>query len=347
MDEVDDLITRIEKISDKPVEVHRRLGSSVSNVITLLITGKRYDYEDEIRVMIDDSFLPRGEGVRPSVFSPVFFFPILRHVFPLLPMARAGKQRQENVIDFFNGQIEHYKENFDVKNGNPTCFIEAYLKEMSENTTGKYFDLHHLIGNAFTFFAAGTNTMSDFLTWFFLFMMVHPVVQRKLRDEVDEVIGKKRVSTRYRDAMPYMEAVIQEMHRVTYSLPSGIQHANAEDVTLEGYFLPKGTHLILSSHAVHMDPDNFKDPEEFIPERFISDEGKFIRDERVMSFGYGKRACPGEPIANTEVFLFMASFLQTFEMEMPKGKKYTTAGVTEFLGRIPADMPIEVMFRRR
>jgi cytochrome P450 len=347
MDEIDDLLKRIGDISDKPVNVHRRLGSSVSNIVTLLITGKRYEYDDPTRVAIDDSFLSRGDGIRPNLFSPIFFFPILGRVLPYLPAIRAGKKRSYRMIDFFQGHIEHYQKNFDTENGNPTCFIEAYLKEMAENKTGKYFDLEHLIGSAFAFFAAGTSTMSDFLTWFLLYMMIHPVVQRKMRDEVDDVIGTKRVSTMYRDRMPYTEAVIQELHRVSSSLPSGIQHANAEDVNLEGYFLPKGTQIFLSSHAVHMDPDNFADPEEFIPERFISKEGKFIRDERIMSFGYGKRACPGEPIANTEIFLYMTSFLQMFEIEMPKGKKYTTAGVTEFLGRIPADMPVEVMFRRR
>lgn len=349
LDEIDDLIKGIDKVSDKPVDVHRRLGSSISNVVTLLITGKRYEYEHPTRVMIDDSFLPRGNGVRPNIFSYLFYMPIISQVGKLLPLPplKALNKRSTKVMAFMNDEIKRMRDSFDPKTGDPTCFIEAYLKEMAETTTGKYFDESHLIGNAFTFFAAGTNTMSDFLTWFLLYMMVHPVVQRKMRDEVDEVIGNKRVSTMYRDAMPYTEAVIQELHRVTSSLPSGIQHANAEDMTLEGFFLPKGTHIVLSSHAVHMDPENFTDPEEFIPERFIAKDGKFIRDERVMSFGYGKRACPGEPIANTEIFLYMTSFLQTFEIEMPKGKKYGTEGVTEFLGRIPAEMPVNVMFRRR
>jgi cytochrome P450 len=349
LDEVEDLIRRIDVDSHKPIAVHRRLGSSVSNVVTLLITGKRYDYDHPIRVLVDDSFLPRGNGALPNMFGAVFYLPIIAKIAGHIPMtaASAFQSRVAKVVGFMREQIEISQKTFDPKNGNVTCFIEAYLKEMAENTSGKHFDLDHLIGNAFSFFAAGTNTTGDFLTWFMLYMMVHPVVQRKMRQEIDEVIGSKRVSAMYRDAMPYTEAVIQELHRHTSIVPSGIAHAVGDDVNLEGYMLPKGTQFIMYSYAIHMDPEHFSDPEVFIPERFISSEGKFIRDERVMPFGFGKRSCPGEPIANTETFLYIVSFLQKFEIEMPKGRKYTTNGIMEFVGRIPSQTPIEVLFKRR
>ena len=339
----------MEADSHKPISVHRRLGSSVSNVVTLLITGQRFDYDHPTRVMLDDSFLPRGNGARPNMFGTLFYLPIILQAGSYVPLPFLGgfRQRIAKVVQFMRDRIEHLRKTFDTKNGNVTCFIEAYLKEMAENTQGKYFDDHHMIGSAFTFFAAGTNTTGDFLTWFFLYMMVHPVVQRKMRKEIDDVIGSKRVSVRYRDAMPFTEAVIQELHRVISTAPSGITHAVGNDVNLEGYSLPKGTQLILYSYGVHMDPEYFDQPEEFIPERFISKEGNFVRDERVIPFGYGKRSCPGEPIANTEIFLYMTSFLQKFEIEMPRGKKYTTRGEMEFVGRIPADSPIEVLFRHR
>ena len=65
-----------------------------------------------------------------------------------------------------------------------------------------------------------------------------------------------------------------------------------------------------------MDPGNFSDPETFKPERFIDrDSGKFIRHEKVILFGMGKRKCPGEILARADYFLFLTTLLQRFKLK--------------------------------
>lgn len=104
---------------------------------------------------------------------------------------------------------------------------------------------------------------------------------------------------------------------------------------------------MLAIDAMHTDPDYFDRPREFIPERHISAEGDFVRNEKIIPFGIGKRSCPGEPIANAQIFLYVTSFIQKFEIEAPKGRTYGMEGVMDFLGKIPADSPVEVMLKRR
>lgn len=347
--EIDQTIAGIESDGQKPIDVHLRLGSSVTNMITRLLMGQRFDPGHPTRELIDSCFLARGDDSRPDQFGVVFYLPYVQDMVKYLPMPSAiiFKKRIDTIIQILIDRSRELEKTFDTKTGEVTCFIEAYLKEISESATGKFFDESHLIGNVFAFFTAGANTTGDYLTWFCLYMMIHPVVQRKMREEVDAIIGTKRVSALYRDAMPYTNAVMLELHRLSSSVPAGIAHAVAKDVSLEGYFLPKGTHVYFYNYAVHYDPKYFEKPEEFIPERFISAEGKFIRDERVMPFGYGKRSCPGEPIADIESFLYITSLLQKFEIEMPKGKKYGTRGAMDFVGRVPADLPVEAIFKPR
>ena len=348
LDEIEDAMRRLEAGKQKPVSVHPIIGSSVANVVNIMITGRRLELEHPTRQEIEDSFLPRGNGARPSMFSLLFYFPFIMKTVLLIPFGpvRTFWTGVQRTLTYIRDEAKAQK-SVDVVSESPRSFIEAYVKEMrSEKPSGKYFDEDHLVGNAAAFFGAGANTTGDFLTWFLLLVTIDPAIQRKVRQEIDEVIGASRVSVKHRDAMPFTEATILEAHRFANSVPSGLWHAVAEDVELEGYLLPKGTQVIFSSYAVHMDPEYFDQPHEFKPERFIKD-GRFVRDERVMSFGIGKRSCPGEPIANMEIFLYVCSILQRFEVEMPKGKRYRTDGVTDFLGRIPSDSPINLLFKRR
>ena len=54
------------------------------------------------------------------------------------------------------------------------------------------------------------------------------------------------------------------------------------------------------------------DPHTYNPDRWMKD-GSFVKDDRIIPFSLGKRACLGESLARMELFLFTATFLQHFE----------------------------------
>lgn len=70
--------------------------------------------------------------------------------------------------------------------------------------------------------------------------------------------------------------------------------------------------MITNVWGIHYDPKNFEDPETFLPDRFISADGKFISSRRVIPFSIGERNCLGEQLARMEVFLYVASLVQKF-----------------------------------
>ena len=65
--------------------------------------------------------------------------------------------------------------------------------------------------------------------------------------------------------------------------------------------------------AVHNDPNLWKDPEIFNPERFLDQQGNFINSNRVIPFSVGPRHCLGEQLARMQVFIFLVGMVQRFE----------------------------------
>ena len=65
--------------------------------------------------------------------------------------------------------------------------------------------------------------------------------------------------------------------------------------------------------TLHNDPDIWKEPEKFNPERFLDDQGNFVRSKYVIPFSVGPRHCLGEQLARMEVFIFLVGMVQKFE----------------------------------
>ncbi|CAG0896003.1 unnamed protein product [Darwinula stevensoni] len=64
----------------------------------------------------------------------------------------------------------------------------------------------------------------------------------------------------------------------------------------------------------------WKTPNEFIPERFLDEDGNVMSNlPSLVPFGTGRRQCIGESLAKMELFLFVATFMQKFTFCVPQG----------------------------
>ena len=63
-----------------------------------------------------------------------------------------------------------------------------------------------------------------------------------------------------------------------------------QDAVINGYFFPKNTTVISNIYRVHNNPKVWGDPENFRPERFLSEDGKkIVKNENLIPFSAGKR----------------------------------------------------------
>lgn len=65
------------------------------------------------------------------------------------------------------------------------------------------------------------------------------------------------------------------------------------------------------------DPEAYKDPLNYVPERFLKD-GKIdptVRDPAVAFWGFGRRICPGRFLSDNSMFILMAHILAVYNIE--------------------------------
>uniref|UniRef100_A0A8C3WVK5 Uncharacterized protein n=1 Tax=Catagonus wagneri TaxID=51154 RepID=A0A8C3WVK5_9CETA len=183
------------------------------------------------------------------------------------------------------------------------------------------FNEENLICSTLDLFFAGTETTSTTLHWGLLYLALYPDVQEKVQAEIDRVLGQsQQPSTAARGSMPYTNAVIHEVQRMGNVIPLNVPREVAVDTTLAGYHLPKGTMIITNLIALHSDPAEWATPDTFNPEHFL-ENGKFKKREAFLPFSIGKRACLGEQLARTELFVFFTSLLQKFTFRPPDNEK--------------------------
>ncbi|KAJ4851298.1 hypothetical protein Tsubulata_001169 [Turnera subulata] len=96
-----------------------------------------------------------------------------------------------------------------------------------------------------------------------------------------------------------------------------------EDCTVGGYHVPEGTRLLINVWKMHRDPRVWPNPDEFLPERFLTAHKDMdVRGPnfKYIPFGGGRRICPGIYFALQELQMTLATFIQGLEFDKPSGE---------------------------
>ncbi|KAL5997304.1 hypothetical protein ACLOJK_008234 [Asimina triloba] len=183
-------------------------------------------------------------------------------------------------------------------------------------------------------FVAGTDTTSATLEWAMTELARHPQSMKKVQEEVRQVAGRQgRVEE---DAVPqlhYMKAVIKETLRLHPPVPLLVPRESMEKCILDGYEIPAKTRVLINTYAIGRDPQNWDEPLEFKPERFIgSDIDIKGQDFELLPFGGGRRGCPGYTFGLATIEIALARLLYHFDWKLPEGVKAEDVDLGEIFG---------------
>ncbi|MCV7370406.1 cytochrome P450 [Mycolicibacterium duvalii] len=149
-----------------------------------------------------------------------------------------------------------------------------------------------------TLMLAGHETTATTLAWLVDLLAHHPGVQDRVRAE----IGTGRTE--------YTEAVINETLRLRPPAPL-TGRMTAQKYRLGDYTLPAGTRIVLLLDAINRDPQTYRDPDTFDPERFV---GARPDPYGWVPFGGGLKRCIGAGFSMCELTTILHTMLAEAEL---------------------------------
>ncbi|KDP41669.1 hypothetical protein JCGZ_16076 [Jatropha curcas] len=333
------------------VEMKSRLSGLSFNIISRMISGERYfgtEVENlEVAKRFGDILKQTAEvsgGGASATLNLGDFLPFLRWV-DFRRIEKRLLRLQKNLDEFCQSLIDEHRKNNNSSSqeqGRPKTMIGKMLS-LQESEPESYSD--EIIKGFILVMLLGGTGSAVAVEWAMSLLLNHPEVLKKARAELDKIIGQERlVGEDDFPKLPYLQSIINETQRLYPVAPLVTPHESSDDCFIGGYYVPRGTMLLVNAWAIHSDPTVWNDPTKFRPERF---EGldKDAHKYKLIPFGLGRRACPGAPLANRVMSLTLASLIQCFEWERPSEEQIDMCPGTG--DTMPKSKPLEAMCRAR
>jgi flavonoid 3'-monooxygenase len=321
------------KGSPKPVNLGQSLNLCTVNALGRVMLGYRVFGDgtsgvdpkaDEFKSMVVEVMVLAG------IFNVGEFIPWLEWL-DLQGVAAKMKNLHKRFDRFLTDILEEHKKNHLGHNDGTRKHRDLLstlisLKDHNDDDEGggriTDTEIKALLLNMFT---AGTDTSSSTTEWAIAELIRHPKILARVQSELDTVVGRDRlVSELDLPQLTYLQAVMKETFRLHPSTPLSLPRVAAESCEVNGYHIPKGSTLLVNVWAIARDPEQWTDPLEFRPERFLPNGEKPDvdikgNDFEVIPFGAGRRICAGMSLGLRMVQLMTASLVHAFDWELADG----------------------------
>ena len=314
------LFDAIKAADGEPFDPEETLYKATCSVIGYICYGKHFD-----------SNSPEVDTILKSAkdFADAVTFGVLCDYIPWARFLVKGRlERLKKVLlrlkEFSNKMAAPHIDTYDGKSiRDVSDTFHSVCEEMDETEKCVLeVDDKLLKDTVSDMFGAGFGTIAETVRYGIKVMAMYPDIQRQVQEEIDHVIGRDRLPgiDDIKD-VPYTAAVISEIYRYQSMSALAVTHAAMCDTELDGYFIAKGTPVIINLYSAHHDPSIFKNHTEFDPSRFLTPEGKLDSKKvnYVIPYGLGHRRCGGEIIGRLEIILLFQTILQRCSMKEAPG----------------------------
>ncbi|KAF2182207.1 cytochrome P450 phenylacetate hydroxylase-like protein [Zopfia rhizophila CBS 207.26] len=123
----------------------------------------------------------------------------------------------------------------------------------------------------------------------------------------------------HEEKAPYLTALVKEILRYWTVIPICLPRVSIKPIEWNGAIIPAGTTFYMNAYAADYDDTHFKDPYNFIPERYLDvPDGAGTPH---YGYGAGSRMCVGSHLANRELYTAFVRLISAFEFTPPKNPR--------------------------
>ncbi|XP_065846857.1 cytochrome P450 CYP82D47-like [Euphorbia lathyris] len=315
------------------VKMKQWFGDIILNVIFRIIVGKRFgnrvSEEDENggsekwREAVMKWFVLAGKGVVCDAM------PFLR----FLDLGGHEKNMKKTAMELdviVQGWLDEHKEKRKSVKGDED-FMDAMVSILEDEKELPTQDAD-TINKAMClgFIIAASDTTKFTLIWALALMLKNPNTLKKAQQELDTNVGSERhVQESDMNNLVYLQAILKETLRLNPPAALSVPHESMEECTVGGYFIPKGTRLMVNLWKMQRDPRIWEEPCEFRPERFLTTHKHVdVRGHNfeLLPFGSGRRMCPGVSFSLQVMQLTLANLIHAFDISIPPGEQIDLDG---------------------
>ncbi|CAI0409768.1 unnamed protein product [Linum tenue] len=319
-------VRRNEKVA---VDVGKVAFRATLNALSATILSM--DLADEATSEAARQFKELASGMTHEAGTPNLgdFFPFLAK-FDLQGIQRRIRVHMEKALNLFEWLIDQRlreRKSESYVSANDVLDTLLAINDDAENREELGLTYQDL-------FVAGTDTTATTLEWAMAELLRNPKALTKLKEELDQTIGKENhLNESDIPRLPYLQAVIKEIFRLHPPLPLLLPHKAGVDVEIDGFTVPKGAQILVNLWAIGRDPMIWDDPNSFTPERFLGSEVDARGNHfELITFGAGRRICPGMSLAYRMLHMMLGSLVHWFDWKLPSGVKPEQLNMKEKFG---------------
>ncbi|KAJ5934200.1 hypothetical protein N7466_003747 [Penicillium verhagenii] len=223
-----------------------------------------------------------------------YYLPSLEPYFPNFLHPRSAPKANQYVLDMVSQtEVENY------------TLLEKLKRKESK------LDAMHSAAECKDHMAAGIDTTGDGLC-LLMWELSQPQnlhFQQKLHEEL--LCASPDTSL---DSLVYLDAVIKEALRCSPPIPMSLPRYVPEGGRLiDGYFLPAYAIVSVQPYTVHRAHGHvFPEPDRFLPDRWLAEEGTVERNRHFFAFATGGRGCIGKNLALVEMKMLLREVYSRF-----------------------------------
>ena len=239
------------------------------------------------------------------------FYGLVKWRSPFTVFGR-GLRARGRLIEFMRAVIQHRRANaIDAAD-----FLGMMLTQQQDHPDGVFSD--ELIENQclLQLWASHYEVTGLAASWMYQ-VGRYPLVLERLRAEQAAVLGNSHelaaIAMETLKQMPYLDATIKETLRVLPPSSTATRRLT-KSVVLDGVLYQKGWSLIAEPRIAHIMDAHFTNPDQFDPDRFLSERGEG-RLYEFIPFGGGIHACLGAQLATTMMKVFAIHLLHRFDWQ--------------------------------